>query len=152
MIPNLPANILHLADELIVLICASIESRSDLYSLLCVCCRLNRIVEPLLYKSVLLRDTQDNISFERSISSHPDRALQLHSLALHVEAVEEFEPISVIPWLVLTVNLQELSISSPNEENDAFDRIFSRTLLSSSLPLLTCLRKCTQPYRGIPNP
>jgi hypothetical protein len=150
MTPRIPANILHLPDELIVLICASLESRNDLYSLLRVCRRLNRIAEPLLYESVLLRDTQDNISFALSISSHPDRALQLHSLALHLAAIEDFEPVSVIPWLVLTANLQELSIDSPNEENDAFDGIFYKALLSFPTPLLTCLRKCIPPGEANP--
>jgi hypothetical protein len=144
------ANILDLADELLVLICASIESRNTLYSLMRVCRRLNGIAEPLLYKSVLLRDTQDNISFERSISTQPERAQQIQTLALHVAAAEEFEPVSVIPCLALTTNLQELSVDSPNEENDVFDGIFTGALLSASSPLLTCLRKCILPIQRYP--
>ncbi len=138
-----PVNLLHLANELLVLILESVHSRNDLYSLMRVCRRLNSLAEPCLYASVLLQDIEDSISFMGSLTKHPDRALRIRSLDLDFAAHEEFEPVSIIPLLASMPNLQELTINSSDEENDAFDEVFNRALAPElATNLLWSLRAC----------
>jgi hypothetical protein len=138
-----PLNLLHLADELLVLILESIHSRNDLYSLMRVCRRLSSLAEPCLYASVLLRDIEDSTSFVGSLAMRLDRALQIRSLYLDFAAQEDFEPVTIIPLLASMANLQELKINSSDEENDAFDEIFNRALGPAlATNLLWSLRAC----------
>jgi hypothetical protein len=136
-------NILNLADELLVLIFDAVQSRHDLFSLMRVCRRLSSIADPLLYTSVLLRDIQDSVAFVLSLSNHSEKALQIRSLALDFAAHEDYEPISIIALLASMPNIQELSINSSDEENDAFDEVFNRALAPAlSTNLLWSLRSC----------
>lgn len=145
-------NLLHLADELLLLILNALQSRNDLFSLMKVCRRLSSIAEPLLYTSVLLRDIQDCASFVNSLSRHSERAFQIRSLVLDFAAHEAFEPVSVIPLLASMANLEQLSINSSDEENDAFDEIFNRALAPAlSTNLLWSLRSCVLTLETIVN-
>jgi len=138
-----PLNLLHLADELLVIILEAIHSRNDLYALMRVCRRLSSLAEPRLYASVLLRDIEDSTSFTSSLAKHPERALQIRSLDLNFAAHEEFEPVTVIPLLASMANLQKLAINSSDEENDAFDEVFNRALNPAlATNLLWSLRAC----------
>jgi hypothetical protein len=141
-----PANLLYLADELLVLILDAIHSRNDVFSLMRVCRRLSSLAEPYLYASVLLRDIQDSTSFVGSLAKHPERALQIRSLDLDFAAQEEFEPVTIIPLLASMPNLEELAINSSDEENDAFDEIFNRALAPElGTNLMWSLRACVLP-------
>jgi hypothetical protein len=138
-----PLNLLHLADELLVLILEAIRSRNDLYSLMRVCRRLSSLAESCLYNSVLLRDIEDSISFVGSLAKHPERALQIRSLDLNFAAHENFEPVTIIPLLTSMANLRELAIYSSEEENSAFDEVFNRALGPTlATNLLWSLRAC----------
>lgn len=138
-----PPNLLHLADELLVLVLDAIQSRNDLYSLMRVCRRLSSLAEPCLYASVLLRDIEDSTSFVGSLAKHPERTLQMRSLDLDFARHEDFEPVTIIPLLASMANLQELTINSSDEENDAFDEVFNRALGPSlTTNLLWSLRSC----------
>jgi hypothetical protein len=138
-----PPNLLHLADELLVLILEAIHSRNDLYALMRVCRRLSSLAEPCLYASVLLRDIEDSTSLVGSLAKHPERALQIRILDLNFAAHEEFEPVTIIPLLASMANLQELAINSSDEENDAFDEVFNRALGPTlATNLLWSLRAC----------
>ena len=138
-----PLNLLHLADELLVLVLDAIQSRNDLYSLMRACRRLSSLAEPCLYASVLLRDIEDSTSFVGSLAKHPERALQIRSLDLDFAAHEDFEPVTIIPLFASMANLQELTINSSDEENDAFDEVFNRALGPSlATNLLWSLRSC----------
>lgn len=138
-----PVNLLYLADELLVLILDAIDSRNDLYSLTRVCRRLNSLAEPCLYASVLLRDIEGSTSFVGSLAKHPERALQIRTLDLDFAVHEEFEPVTIIPLLASMSNLQELKIDSSDEENDAFDEVFNRSLAPElTTNLLWSLRAC----------
>jgi hypothetical protein len=108
-----------------------------------VCRRLSSLAEPCLYASILLRDIEDSASFVGSLAKHPDRALQIRSLDLEFVAQEEFEPVTIIPLLASMTNLQELTINSSDEENDAFDEVFNRALAPElATNLLWTLRAC----------
>jgi hypothetical protein len=138
-----PLSLLHLADELLVLILEAIHSRDDLYSLMRVCRRLSSLAEPYLYASVLLRDIEDSASFVVSLATNPERALQIRSLNLDFMAHEDFEPVPIIPLLASMANLQELTINSDEEESDAFDEVFNRALGPTlATNLLWSLRAC----------
>lgn len=138
-----PTNLLHLADELLMLILDAVHSHNDFFSLTMVCRRLSSMAEPYLYASVLLRDTQDNASFKWALSNRLERALYIRSLTLHFEAQEDFEPVFIIPLLASMTNLQTLSINSSDEENDAFYEVFHRSLATTlSTNQLWSLRSC----------
>lgn len=114
-------HLLNLPNELIVLVLAQIDSPATLRSVACTSRRINALAEPLLYRSMVLRDRPGTERAVEAFGSRPDRAeaLQILDVACRPRLGPEMSALEKV--LVRAPNVRDLMFESPECSSGNFE-------------------------------
>jgi len=154
---DLRRELLNLPDELLLAIIERVLDTADLCSLAATCDRLNGLVEPFIYRDIMISRGSQAATLASAIGRRPSRALQIKQL-LSSTRFEVAEGIDRLPRsLALMKNLKHLSLETPdcNQKTptdrlswirlqERYERIFEQSsiLVPRESNLLHNLRKC----------
>ncbi|OCL05842.1 hypothetical protein AOQ84DRAFT_390610 [Glonium stellatum] len=107
------SRLLDLADELILGVIEQIEESNDLCTFALTCSRLQSLVEPFIYRSILIRAGSQAVDLVMSIKARPVRASAVQTLGIRY--VFDFEhDIETLNLVLMDFrNLRHLTIESP---------------------------------------
>lgn len=113
--------LLDLPNELIVTILEHIDSRISLRHMSRTCRRMQKLTEPVLYRSALIRTGSETDKLVTALQARPARAAALHRLDIpcHQRYVQSFEGIAHL--MEQASNLKELMIESPSCNSSDFE-------------------------------
>ena len=150
--------LLMLPEELLLSIIASIDDITTLREAATVCKRLNDLVEPYLYQSLIITDGSQAVMLEEAIAKRSFRVSHIRSL-LASTRFNKAKGIEHLPGSLAAMrNLRELSLETPdcNQKEpgeripwirlqERYERIFqhSSLLLPPQTRSLPSLRSCT---------
>jgi hypothetical protein len=154
--------LLSLADELLLNILEHIGSKSDLRSLACTCSRLQALVEPFIWQSILILSGNHAMQAANSIQKREERALAIRSLQIRYpqHAAQGIEVLNL--EMRKMIQLRELTVESscPNNTGVWDERrgiggikcaeflAFAAQLLPGPNPRVQVpLQSCTSAYR-----
>jgi hypothetical protein len=144
--------------ELLSSIVAFIDDTASLRQVATVCKRLNDLVEPFLYESLIVSDGSQAVMLAEAIAKRPLRASHIRSLLASTK-FERAKGIERLPSSLAAMrNLQDLSLETPDcnqtepderipwiRLQERYERIFqhSSLLLPPQTRSLPRLRSCT---------
>lgn len=148
MSPSLtrPNGLLSLPDELILKILAHVAHSRDLSSLCLVSRRINKLADPLLYKSILFEEPSHHLMFSESLATtRPRRGSLILNMSLEFprhggelgERESKLSPVDSFSYSISTMsNLETLVISVPASLAHGIGHLFNHPFA------LACLKWC----------
>ena len=107
------SRLLDLADELLLGIIEQVEKPKDLCSFALACSRIQALVEPFIYRSILVRTGSQATGLVRSIKARPVRAYAIQTLEIRYIFTAEHDIEALDLVLMDLRNLRHLTIESP---------------------------------------
>jgi hypothetical protein len=158
--------LLSLADELLLNILEQIDSKKDLCSLACTCFRLQGLVEPFIWRSLLILSGGHATQIASSVQKREERTLAIRSLQIRYpqHAAQGIENLN--PEMKKMLQLRELTVESSCPNNTGvwdeqwgiggikcaeFLAFASRILPGPNPRVQIPLQRCTSAYLSCPN-
>jgi hypothetical protein len=111
--PSHPCHLLQLSNELLTLIATAIYEQHDLRNFSNSCHALHRLVDPILYRNVILRNISSCDRFSRIALRYPVRAWEVQSLNINILCYNEDPEDLDGNFIGLLRRLRDLNIRFP---------------------------------------
>jgi len=112
MVPRF-SGLLDLADELLLSIIEQVEKPKDLCNFALTCLRIQALVEPFIYRSILIRTGDQAVNLVCSTKARPVRASAIQTLEIRYVFTAEHNIEALDLVLMDLRNLRHLTIESP---------------------------------------
>ncbi|TVY60681.1 hypothetical protein LSUE1_G009653 [Lachnellula suecica] len=153
-IQDIPRTLNGLPDELLLRIIEQLSAQRDLYATCLVSRRMNKVADPVLYKSIAFDEPHHHLTFSKSLITRPRRGSLIESIHVDYPGSElsdfmhmNHSPVSnrIIDPFSRTIssmsNLEHLKISVPESLCKGIGTLFNGPFD------LACLRSCSLFYQ-----